>query len=88
MSDKTSTRAAAIDLLRSFDARLDAQPAYAARARAIPLRDLLSDLRGRVDDATLDAYLQAVDEHGLTWADVHADVYTFTAEVLVEATHR
>ena len=88
MSDKTSTRAAAVDLLRAFDARLDAQPEYAARARAIPLRDLLSNLRGHVDDSRLDAYLQAVDEHGLTWADVHADVYTFTAEVLVEAMQR
>lgn len=88
MSDKTSTREAAIALLRGFDARLDAQPDYAARARAIPLPDLLLSLRRYIDESTLDAYLRAVEEHNLTWADLQVDVYTIAAEVIVGAVRR
>jgi hypothetical protein len=83
-----SPRARAIALLREFDARLDARPDHAERARATPLPELLRSMQGRVDGSILDAYLRAVDDHGLTWADIRPDVYAFAAEVIVEAIRR
>lgn len=85
---KKMTREEAIALLRQFDTKLDAQPAYASRARAMPLLDLLRSMRGYVDEATLDLYLEAVETHGLAWADVHVDVYAIAAEAIVGGTRQ
>lgn len=88
MSDSINTRQAAVALLRGFNDRIDERPEYAARARSVPLPDLLRSMRGHVDDSTLDAYLRAVDEHNLTWADIQTDVYTIAAGAIVEALRR
>lgn len=81
-------KAEAIHLLRGFNSRLDANPEYARRARSRPLSQLLNELYGVIPDETLDQYVSAVKTYGLTWDDIEVDVYTFAAEVIVNALRR